>query len=88
MAKKVQLMKKINNAVENIYPKSSADNIVMVSKVTTVEDELVALATSLSTLQSNYNALVNRLDIDKVYSQTSAGILLEDDDGTNLIALS
>lgn len=82
MAKKVIIKKKINDTVEEIYPRTTAANVIM-SSGETVEYAITALQQDLSSLKS-------KLYIDSLFMKDSQGNYLYDGDGEdklNLVAV-
>lgn len=82
MAKKVIIKKKINNTVEEIYPRTTAANVIM-SSGETVEYAITALQQDLSSLKS-------KLYVDSLFMKDSQGNYLYDGDGEdklNLVAV-
>ena len=82
MAKKVIIKKKINNTVEEIYPRTTAANVIM-SSGETVENAITALQQDLSSLKS-------KLYVDSFFMKDSQGNYLYDGDGEdklNLVAV-
>ena len=82
MAKKVIIKKKINNTVEEIYPRTTAANVIM-SSGETVENAITALQQDLSSLKS-------KLYVDSLFMKDSQGNYLYDGDGEdklNLVAV-
>lgn len=82
MAKKVIIKKKINDTVEEIYPRTTAANVIM-SSGETVEYAITALQQDLSSLKS-------KLYIDSLFMKDSQGNYLYDGEGEdklNLVAV-
>jgi len=82
MAKKVIIKKKINDTVEEIYPRTTAANVIM-SSGETVEYAITALQQDLSSLKS-------KLYVDSLFMKDSQGNYLYDGDGEdklNLVAV-
>lgn len=82
MAKKVIIKKKINDSVEEIYPRTTAANVIMGSGET-VEYAITALQQDLSSLKS-------KLYVDSLFMRDSQGNYLYDGDGDdklNLVAV-
>lgn len=82
MAKKVIIKKKINDTVEEIYPRTTAANVIM-SSGETVEYAITALQQDLSSLKS-------KLYVDSLFMRDSQGNYLYDGDGEdklNLVAV-
>lgn len=78
-ANKVVMMKKIGGEQINLYPKSSADNIVYDS-TSTVKDILDALILEIQNLE-------NVLSINSLYVRDGQ-TLLNDGNGNNLVAVA
>lgn len=82
MAKKVIIKKKINDTVEEIYPRTTAANVIM-SSGETVEYAITALQQDLSSLKS-------KLYVNDLFMKDSQGNYLYDGDGDdklNLVAV-
>lgn len=82
MAKKVIIKKKINDTVEEIYPRTTAANVIM-SSGETVEYAITALQQDLSSLKS-------KLYVDSLFMKDSQGNYLYDGEGEdklNLVAV-
>lgn len=82
MAKKVIIKKKINDTVEEIYPRTTAANVIM-SSGETVEYAITALQQDLSSLKS-------KLYIDSLFMKDSQDNYLYDGEGEdklNLVAV-
>lgn len=85
MAKKVALKKLINQTLETIYPETSA-GIVYATSGNTVQYHLTDLIDRVTTLETNYNNLVDQLGINAVY-MTSNNQVMTDGEGSNLVAV-
>lgn len=82
MARKVIIKKKINDTVEEIYPRTTAANVIM-SSGETVEYAITALQQDLLSLKS-------KLYMDSLFMKDSQGNYLYDGDGDdklNLVAV-
>ena len=86
MAKKVVFAQKVNNTVQEYYPKTTADNVIMNSG-RTVEETVTGLSTSLSALITRLDNLEAKLDLDTVYMKNASGGYQTDSDGTKLVAV-
>ena len=84
--KKVQLKGVINNTLTDIYPKTTADNVIMNSGKT-VEQAITELSTAVGTLNTNYSNLTAKLYLDTVYMKDTNNTTITDGDGTGLVAV-
>jgi len=85
MAKKVQLTKMINQVAEPIYPRTTANNVIMDSGKT-VETSIGEINTALTALTTKVNTMYDKLFMESVY-MTKNGVTLNDGAGTNLVAV-
>jgi len=77
-AVKVELYKKNGNAVQNYYPKSSAD--IIDYNGLSVEEVIDAVVDSVDTIE-------NRLQGRSIYMKNSSGDIITDDAGTGLVEI-
>ena len=90
MAKKVVIQKKVKGSLEQIYPQTSANNVIM-SSGKTVEETIAELNSTIATLSSSLTALTtkvntmyDKLEFETVYSVGSNGSTLTDGSELNL----
>ena len=79
MAKKVELKMLIDNQLESVNPKTTADNVFLTDGTT--------VQSAISTLQSKVATIEGKLYLDTVYMTDSNGNILNDGSGTNLVAV-
>lgn len=80
MAKKVILKKMVNNVIEDVYPRTTAANVIMNSGKT-VEETISEIQTSLSALSADWNAAKAKLYLNSIYMTDSQGNVLNDGSG-------
>ena len=86
MARKVKLQKKINNSIYDLYPKTSAD-VVILNSGDTVETSITDLKTDLTTLQTTLADLIKSINGTSVYLTDENSQTITDDEGTGLVPI-
>ena len=86
MARKVQLKKKINGSLYDLYPKTSAD-VVILNSGDTVEASITSIKTDLSTLQNTLAELMKSINGTSVYLTDTSSQTITDDEGTGLVPI-
>ena len=87
MAVSVQMKVVVNEQLTELYPKTSAANVIMSDGSTTVQSAITTLQTNLSALTTKVNTMYDKLFFESVYMTNSNGVTLTDGDGTNLVAV-
>lgn len=77
--KKIRFNAKSNGNVNTYYPQTSADVVLLSDGVTTVQS-------AIDSLQSRISAVETAINPSSVY-MSSNNVLLDDGDGTNLVAI-